>query len=237
MTSLSTGFPRAHQYGMTTCLGCHKLVKMPALQIPSDNNGSKQRAVCPRCSAPLNYRKPGSFNKTLAYTITAFVLLIPANVLPVMTVIYLGKGSSDTIMSGVMHLLHAGMVPIALLVFIASIFVPLMKLLGIVLLLSAVKFDWHLSAQQCTRMYHFVEIIGKWSMLDLFMISILVTLVDLGGIATITAGNGATAFAGVVVMTILAAGSFDTRLIWDLQNNAQNSTGQDFKGKDCKGQD
>lgn len=227
MTSLPTQFSRAHQCGMTPCLGCHKLVKMPALPTSFDNKGPKQFAVCPRCSTRLNYRKPGSFNKTLAYTITAFVLLIPANFLPVMTVIYLGKGSSDTIMSGVMHLLHAGMAPIALLVFIASVFVPLMKLLGIVLLLSAVQFDWHLSAKQCTRLYHFVELIGKWSMLDLFMISILVTLVDLGGIATITAGNGATAFAGVVVMTILAAGSFDTRLIWDLQKNTRNSVRQD----------
>jgi len=196
---------------------------MPSFQsVPADGIGRKHIAACPRCGTQLNYRKQQSFNKTLAYTITGFVLLIPANVLPVMTVIYLGKGSPDTIMSGVIHLLHAGMLPIAALVFVASVFVPLMKLSGIVLLLTAVKFDWHLSARQCTTMYHFVEIIGRWSMLDLFMISILVTLVDLGGIATITAGHGATAFAGVVVVTILAAGNFDTRLIWDLQKNTRN---------------
>ena len=141
--------------------------------------------------------------------------MIPANFFPIMTVVYLGRGEPDTIMSGVIHLAQAGMYPIAILVFVASIAVPLIKLLGLVLLLLAVQRNWKLSARQCTLMYRIIEFIGRWSMLDLFMISVLVTLVDLGAIATITAGPGASAFATVVVLTIFAALSFDPRLIWD----------------------
>jgi paraquat-inducible protein A len=142
-------------------------------------------------------------------------MMVPANIYPIMTVVYLGRGEPDTIMSGVIHLAQAGMYPIAILVFVASIAVPLMKLLGIMVLLLAVQRHWQLSARQCALMYRIIEFIGRWSMLDLFMISILVTLVDLGSIATITAGPGASAFATVVVLTIFAALSFDPRLIWD----------------------
>ena len=196
--------------GLLLCDCCH-LVSRRRKQ-PGSNH-------CPRCYADLSVRLPNSMAKTWWLLAGAVLLLLPANLYPVMTVVYFGKGEPDTIISGVIHLLHGGMVPIALLVFIASIAVPVMKLVGISVLLLTVQRGWSLSKQQCTIMYRYVEFIGRWSMLDLFMISILVTLVDLGEIATITAGAGATAFAGVVVLTMLAASSFDPRLLWDLEQS------------------
>ncbi len=199
----------AREANLIVCRSCHKLC--------SNQTYDGYEVCCPRCGDPLHSRMKSSISKTWAFTITGFILLFPANLYPVMSDIYLGQGAPDTIMSGVIHLMEGGMYPIAALVFIASIAVPIMKLLGLVILLLMVQGKVKLSARQCTRMYRFVMVLGRWSMLDLFMISILVTLVDLGGIATITAGTGATAFASVVVVTIFAAMSFDPRLIWDLK--------------------
>lgn len=201
----------AMRQGLVLCRGCHRLWRMPAL-------GSGQQAKCARCGDILGYRKTKSLSRCWAWVLTGCVLFVPANLYPVMSVIFMGKGQPDTIMSGVIHLMEAGMYPIAAVVFIASIFVPLVKLVGILVLLCTVQWRLKLSPRQCTVMYRWIEFIGRWSMLDLFMISILVTLVDLGAIATINAGAGATAFAGVVVATMLAASSFDPRLIWDLED-------------------
>jgi len=177
--------------------------------------GASQR--CPRCNSVVTARKRKSLSRTWAWLLTGLVLLVPANMLPVMTVVYLGVGSPDTIMSGVIHLVEEGMLPVATLVFVASVFVPVVKLVGLMTLLVVVQCKLSLSARQCTYLYRMIEFIGRWSMLDLFMISILVTLVDLGSVANITAGAGATAFAAVVVATMFAAKTFDPRLIWDLR--------------------
>jgi paraquat-inducible protein A len=109
------------------------------------------------------------------------------------------------------------MLPIALLVLVASILVPLMKLLGLTLLLLCVHYRWQVNAKLFTQMFRIIAFVGRWSMLDIFMISILVSLVDMGGVAQIIAGPAATAFAAVVVLTMFAAKSFDPRLIWDHQ--------------------
>lgn len=199
---------RAADQGLALCHDCHHLSRMPA---------GAQAARCHFCGAPLHYRQPDALVRCWALIITSCILLIPANTLPVMTVTYMGRGAPDTIMSGVTHLLQSGLYGIALLVFVASVLVPGLKLAGMVFLLLRVQRHRQLSAAQCTRLYRFIELIGRWSMLDLFMISILVTLVDLGQIASISAGSGATAFAAVVVLTMLAATGFDTRLIWDLE--------------------
>lgn len=201
---------RAMPLGIAQCSHCHRLLHMKAVT-------AAQRALCPRCGGVVTFRKPNSLTRTWAWLITAAILFFPANFFPVMTVISMGKGQPDTILSGVVHLMDAGMYPIAVVVFIASVFVPLMKLIGVATLLGVVHWNFRLSPRQCTVMYRWIEFIGRWSMLDLFMISILVTLVDLGAIATITAGTGSTAFAGVVVTTMFAAANFDPRLIWDLE--------------------
>jgi paraquat-inducible protein A len=176
--------------------------------------GSK--LACPRCHASLHTRKPGSVARTWALVLTATILYIPANLLPVMVVIYFGAGQPDTILSGVKELVAADMWPVALLVFFASITVPVLKLCGLVFLLLSVQRGSSWRPRDKTLLYRIVEGVGRWSMVDIFMISILVALVNLGALATIEPRAGALAFAAVVIVTMLASMAFDPRLIWDV---------------------
>ena len=172
-------------------------------------------AACPRCGAPLHSRKPNSIARTWALVLAATVFYIPANVLPVTITTSFGKVQSDTIMSGVIYFLHSGSWPVALIIFVASIFVPILKLIILSFLLLSVQRGWQWRPVDRTRLYRLTEAIGRWSMLDVFVVTILVALVHLGALATIEAGPGAVFFAAVVVVTMLAAKAFDPRLIWD----------------------
>ncbi|BDM20851.1 paraquat-inducible protein A [Pseudomonas sp. NPDC089428] len=197
---------RAIDAGILVCNECHELNRQDA---------ERDSQTCTRCGAIVHARRPNSIIRTWALLITASILYIPANLLPIMTVSTLGQGSGDTIMSGVITLLKHGMVPIAAVVFIASILVPTFKLVGIGLLLYSVQRRQPLSARQRILMYRFIEFIGRWSMLDIFVIAILVAVVNFGRIASVEANLGAVAFATVVILTMLAALTFDPRLIWD----------------------
>ena len=170
---------------------------------------------CPRCCAVVHRRKPDSLNRTWALVITAAMLYVPANIFPVMKVISFGKAQEDTILSGAIYLLVHGMWPLALIVFFASVVVPLLKLISLSFLLISVQRGSNWRPVERTKLYHVVEAVGRWSMTDIYVVTILVALVSLGNLATIEAGMGAVYFAGVVVMTMLAAESFDPRLIWD----------------------
>ncbi len=172
-------------------------------------------ASCPRCGAPLHARKPNSLTRTWALVIAATILYIPANLYPVMTVISMGRGAPDTILSGVVELVQADMLPLALLVFFASITVPVLKLVGLTILLVTTQRRSRARLRDRTVLYRIVEAIGRWSMIDVFMLSILVGLVRLGNLATIEPGLGAISFASVVILTMIAAESFDPRLMWD----------------------
>jgi paraquat-inducible protein A len=194
--------------GLIRCHDCGYLTKMAAAGGPSR---------CRLCGSHLHARLPNSMRRTLALVISAFLLYIPANIYPIMTVTQLTAGEPHTIIGGIIELIKSGMIPIAMLVLVASILVPLLKLLGIALLLLCVHYRWQVDARKWTVMYRIIAFVGRWSMLDIFMISILVSLVDLGGIARVIAGPAATAFAAVVVLTMFAAKSFDPRLIWDNQ--------------------
>ncbi|MGZ4980564.1 MAG: paraquat-inducible protein A [Methylobacter sp.] len=197
-TALAQGFIRCHDCG--------------CLSRKSENTGS-----CPLCGGRLHPRLPNSFQRTAALLLSAFCLYIPANIFPIMTVTRLGVGEPHTILGGIIALINGGMVPIAILVLIASILVPLLKLVGLGLLLLNVHYRWQAHAKKWTVMYRIIAFVGRWSMLDIFMISILVSLVDMGGVAQVIAGPAATAFAAVVVLTMFAAKNFDPRLIWDNQ--------------------
>ncbi|WP_449429982.1 paraquat-inducible protein A [Pseudomonas putida] len=197
---------RAIDAGILVCNECHELNRQ-------EPDSAAQ--TCTRCGAIVHGRRPNSIVRTWALLITASILYIPANLLPIMTVSTLGQGSPDTIMSGVITLLKHGMLPIAAVVFIASILVPTFKLVGIGLLLYSVQRHQPLSARQRILMYRFIEFIGRWSMLDIFVIAILVAVVNFGRIASVEANLGAVAFATVVILTMLAALTFDPRLIWD----------------------
>jgi paraquat-inducible protein A len=172
-------------------------------------------APCPRCGAARHRRKPNSISRAWALTAAALILYFPANLFPVMTVISFGTGAPDTILSGVQHLIEAGMWPIALLVFFASITVPVLKLTGLAFLLIATQRRSRWRLRDRTLLYRIVETVGRWSMIDIFMISILAGLVRLGSVATIEPGIGAVPFAAVVITTMFAATAFDPRLMWD----------------------
>ncbi|MGH7090148.1 MAG: paraquat-inducible protein A, partial [Stellaceae bacterium] len=176
---------------------------------------ASDRPHCPRCRAALHRRKPDSIVRCWALVITAAILYVPANLYPIMTVISFGAGAPDTILSGVKHLMQAGMWPLALLVFFASITVPVLKIGGLALLLVATQRGTRCRLRDLTRLYRIIEAVGRWSMIDLFMLSILVALVRFGAIASVAPGIGALSFAAVVVLTMVAATSFDPRLLWD----------------------
>jgi len=194
--------------GLASCHDCgllSRLVPLPPGHV----------AHCPRCDAPLHSRRVNSVSRTWALLIAAYILYVPANVLPVSTVIWMGHGEPDTILSGVKTLFAHGDAPVALLLFFASICVPMLKMLLLTWLLLSVQFRWMWRPRDRTVIYRIVEVIGRWSMLDIFVISILVALIQLGSLATMEAQAGAVSFAAVVVLTMFAAESFDPRLMWD----------------------
>lgn len=170
---------------------------------------------CPRCSAPLHHRKHNSILRTWALLVTATMLLIPANLYPVMTVIRFGQGEPSTIMSGVLHLIEGGMWGLAMIVFIASIVIPLMKLIILAYLLISVQRKSTWRPRDRTLLYRVTEVVGAWSMVDIFLVGILSALVSLDALSTIRPGIGASFFGAAVVVTMFAAHSFDPRLIWD----------------------
>jgi paraquat-inducible protein A len=175
--------------------------------------------VCPRCGSIMHQRKPNSLKRTWALVLAAVIFYIPANLLPVTVVISLGREQSDTIMSGVIYFIQSGMWPIALVIFVASILVPVLKLIMLTFLLITVQRKSAWRPKDRTRLYRITEAIGRWSMVDIYVVTILVALVNLGNLATIKAGAGAGFFAAVVVITIFAAMSFDPRLIWDAKES------------------
>jgi paraquat-inducible protein A len=191
--------------GLLVCLNCGATVR----------DAKAPHLKCPRCQARVHARKPHSLAITTLLVIAAAVLYVPANVLPVMTTRTFFDDENDTIMSGVLVLLQSGSWPIAVLVFIASIIVPLLKILALgVLLYSAWRGSPHHRLQR-SQLFRLVEFIGRWSMLDIYAISLLATLVQVQSFASIIVGWGAWAFGAVVVLTLIAARTFDERLLWD----------------------
>jgi len=205
-TALANGLMRCHDCGWLSRISTH---------------GSKleqhENCHCEQCGSHLHSRIPNSLQRAVALVMSGFFLYIPANIFPIMTVTKFGSGDPHTIVGGIVALMHSGMVPIAILVFVASILVPLLKLISMTILLLIVHHRWRINGRIWARVYRAIAFVGRWSMLDIFMISILVSLVDLGGVAQIIAGPAATAFAAVVVLTMFAANTFDPRLIWDSQ--------------------
>lgn len=196
---------RAKDLGLAACHTCGLVVRM----------GNEKHSLCPRCDSHLHYRIPASIRHSWAFLISAIVMYVPANLLPVMSVVYLGQGQPDTILSGVVRLYLHGNWPLALIVFVASLLVPLLKIITLCYLLVSLQFRTPLLRQQRTQLFRLTEIVGRWSMVDVFVVAILVALVQLGAIANVVPGMGASAFAAVVVLTMFAAMQFDPRLIWD----------------------
>ena len=211
------GAVTARSAGLFACSSCGLLSRHPVETEESTAliDARDMVADCPRCGEPLHVRKPASIAKTWAYIISAVILYIPANVLPITDTRTLFDDQTDTIFSGVVFLWQQGSWPLALLVFFASITVPLAKLIVLTGLTISVQRGVLRKPAQRTRLYRIVEFIGRWSMLDIFAVSILTALVQLKSLAQVTAGPAVLAFGAVCVLTILASHSFDPRLIWD----------------------
>jgi paraquat-inducible protein A len=193
------------QLGLLFCQQCHTTVRGDRVPYPR----------CPRCHAHLHRRKPHSLVLTAVLVACAAVLYIPANLLPVMNTRSLIDDERDTIMSGVLVLLQSGSWPIAIVVFIASIVVPLLKILALAVLIFSAWRGSERHRLQRSELFRLVEFIGRWSMLDVYAVSLLVALVQIRSLAFISVGWGALAFASVVILTTVAARTFDERLLWD----------------------
>jgi paraquat-inducible protein A len=170
---------------------------------------------CPRCGGEVESRHRHSIQRTWALVIAAAICYVPANMLPVLTTTTFGSAESDTIMGGVVFLYTSGSWPLALIVLIASVMVPLGKLIALVYLLISVQRGVRGGARERTRLYRMVELIGRWSMLDVFVDTFTVALIQLQPLMSVEPGPGVLFFAAVVVLTMLAAETFDPRLIWD----------------------
>ena len=203
----------AAQAGLVSCETC-SLLSRPA--------NAAEPGYCPRCGAELAWRRHQSIQHTWALVIAAAICYIPANVLPVLTTTTLASSDSDTIMGGVVFLYTSGSWPLALIVLIASVMVPLGKLVALIYLLITVQRGLLGSSRERTRLYRMVEFIGRWSMLDVFVDTFTVALVQLQPLMSVQPGAGVLFFAAVVVLTMIAAESFDPRLIWDSGGNRES---------------
>jgi paraquat-inducible protein A len=204
----TSGSLTASDAGMISCHSCRLVCRA----IDHQHGGYR---YCPRCGAPLHRRKPVSLARTWALVIAAMLLYIPANTLPITVTTSLGQTQSDTILSGVVYFMISGSWHIALIIFVASILVPLVKIVVLVYLLLSVQFKWLWRPRERTRLYILTEAVGRWSMVDIYVVTVLVALVRMDALASVTAGPAGLYFAAVVVLTMLAADSFDPRLIWD----------------------
>lgn len=199
-TAMEAGFMRCHD--------CGKLVTAGT----APNTGV---LVCPRCDAAIHYRNVNAVPRTWALIVTAAILLFPANLLPIMRVDFLGSQEYSTIMDGILYFFHSGDYSIGLIIFIASVLVPLFKIIGMVLILLSIRFKWKNWLRHKTVMFRFIQFVGRWSMLDIFVIALMSALVDFGTLTSTQAGPAATYFTAVVICSMFAAMTFDPRLLWD----------------------
>lgn len=171
--------------------------------------------TCPRCQTELHLRKPNNLQVTLAYLVTALLLYIPANLWPMMVTEKLGQVEHNTIVGGIIVLWKDGSEPIAIVVFVASVLVPIIKFIILFLLCFSVYFSGMLCPAKRLKLYRMTELIGRWSMVDIFVVAILVALIQLDHLLNVQPGTGTIAFAGSVILTMIAAKSFDPRVLWD----------------------
>lgn len=192
--------------GFCSCHACNLVSRRERSPVP---------AHCPRCGASIHFRKPRSVSRCWSLLVAAYILYIPANLLTMMETGSIINYRKDTIISGVVELWRTGSWAIAVIVFIASVTIPLLKLISLTLLLVSVQRRSRWQPRQRARLYRLVELVGRWSMLDIYVVTLLAALVRLGPLGTVKAGPAALAFGAVVVLTMFASMQFDPRLIWD----------------------
>ena len=199
-----TNMQTAKNLGVVSCHSCGKVWHVSQLE-----------NKCSHCHADLYIRKPNSLQRCWAYLIAAWLMYIPANLLPIMVTRTLFDTEKSTILSGIIYFWVSGEWSLAIIVFVASFLVPLLKMLSLMFLLITTQYGCTWGLIQRTHLYKVLEFIGRWSMLDVFVVALLVGLVQIPGYASIVPGAGIVAFSAVVVLTMLASLSFDPRLAWD----------------------
>jgi paraquat-inducible protein A len=209
MTDSSNSTETAMDSNIILCHDCGQLTD--ASDIPPEGH-----LICPRCNSNIHFRKPQAMVRTWALLITSAILMIPANLLPIMRVNFLGSSEYSTIMDGIIYFFHEKEYGIGLIIFIASILVPLFKIIGMTIILLSIRFRWRGWLVHKSKMFRFIEFIGRWSMLDIFVIALMSTLVDFGFFTSTQAAPAANYFTAVVLCTMFAALTFDTRLLWDV---------------------
>jgi paraquat-inducible protein A len=207
--SIGEGPLTAIKLGLVSCESCGLLTRPADIHEPG---------YCPRCGEELALRRHNAIQRTWAFIIAALICYIPANVLPVMVSTTLGKSEDDTILSGVVLLYTTGSWPLALIVLIASVIIPLAKIMALAFLLITVQRRLIKGRKDRLRLYRLVEFVGRWSMLDVFVVAFTAALIQLQPLMSIKPGAGVLFFAAVVVLTIIGAENFDPRLIWDSSN-------------------
>jgi paraquat-inducible protein A len=202
---MSAVYPEAPALGLRGCECCGLVLSAPPGDAP---------LRCPRCHLALHSRKPQSVQRTTAFLLTAAVLYIPANLLPVMATSSVLGRDSHTLVGGILELWASGSWELAVIVFIASIAVPLLKIAALALLTWTAHRRSRWRQRERAGLYRLVETVGHWSMLDVFVVVLLVGMVRFGVLASVEPEAGLLAFGAVVVATMLASSSFDPRLIW-----------------------
>lgn len=200
----------AKQRGLALCPKCHKL-----------NNLTTEPLQCTRCNGMFYQRNHNSLQYTLAWSVAALLAFIPANLYPIMIVYQLGIGEEATILSGIGEFINHGLYPIAVIIFTASIIVPLLKIIGLFALVYKVHTGVRLKPNKHSKFYHVLELLGPWSMLDVFVVALMVTVVELGFVTSVAAGPAINYFTITVLFTMFAANSFDPRLLWDKKRAIQ----------------
>lgn len=198
--------------GMLQCAACQLVMREP-------RGEGHAELRCPRCGTPVAPHRRGGLGTPAALLIAAAALYIPSNTLPIMATRSGFESRNDTILSGVVELMHTGSWLLAAIVFIASVLIPLLKLGVLAYLLLSVKLRWDHDPIARTRLYRLIEAVGHWSMLDVFVVGLLAALVQLGPAAQVQAGPGVIAFGAVVWLTLWATRSFDPRRVWDGVND------------------
>lgn len=188
--------------GLASCHTCGRL-------------GREEAHRCRRCGAHLHLRKKDSIQRCVAFSFAALIAYIPANLMPIMFVMELGVSEPSTILAGVATFWSMHAYPVAIVIFVASVLIPALKLLALGVLCTAASGGMSLSGEKANRIYWLTELVGRWSMVDVFVVAILVGLVQLGGVMSINPGPAALSFGLMVILTMLAAHAFEPKLIWD----------------------
>ena len=210
---MSADTKTAVKLGFVSCEACGLLSRSYGVQEPGQ---------CPRCGKKLALRRPNAIQRTWALIVAAAICYIPANLMPVMSTTTLTYTSQDTIMDGIVLFYKTGSWPLALIILIASVVIPIAKIITLSYLLVTVQIRSLKRQQERTRLYRLVEFVGRWSMIDVFVVTFVVALVQLQPLMSVQPGPGVAFFAAVVVLTMFAAETFDPRLIWDASKDKED---------------